>query len=172
MANAKFENTSFSKLARWQEAIKDHPITNLVNSTVPTEQFNLLPDTNKPITTLTNTKIIAKYGISKADLHWHLTHIFHMAPKYIEACSSYFLLHYTATKFKQRMQDGQIVVSDELITKTYNVVYDNCTPALVKNSKCGVMCSFRSAMPEIGIAYNYVIVRLDSEHKGKGTRNA
>lgn len=127
------------------------------------EQLNL-PDTTKPAKSLTLKRIEHKYGATKSSIHWHLINIFHLSPKFVETTDNYFLLHYTGKKFASRMQDGIITVTDEDNSKQYQVQYDECTPAVAKKAHL-LYASFRSAKSEIGIPYNYVIIRVIEESR-------
>lgn len=178
--SAKFSDTIFAKLARDKQVAN---LTELLNSMQPNSVLaqsyshqSDLPNIATSLTThqsmqqlqptkaLTHKRIEKKYGLTKSSIHWHLVHIFHVSPKLREALSSYFILHYTGKQFSTRNIDGIITIADADITKDYLVVYDGCTPVVAKKAHT-VILSFRSALSEIGIPYNYVIVRINEERK-------
>ena len=155
-----FSATSFATYGGKEYGSKEY-VTD--TATAITEQL-ILPSSAPTVKTLTQKKILSKYNATKSTIHWHLVNIFHLSPAYVACCSNYFLLHYTGKKFSQRLVDGTITVTDEVGSKKYAVIYEDCTPVVAKKAHL-LHVSFRSAKDEIGIPYNYAVIRVTEESR-------
>lgn len=89
-----------------------------------------------------------KYGITRQNLHYLMTH-FHTFPHEFKDClSKYYLLYWSAPYFISQLKDGTIN-HDNI---TYNVTYLGCTPENIKLTDGNqIKVSFRAAQIEFNI---------------------
>lgn len=96
------------------------------------------------IRTMSNhTNLIATYGCNRSQLADKMRNNFHIPDEYLGALTDYACVHKTGQELRHDIFDGQIIMP----SKTYNVIYNGCTPYHAKRA-VEVRLSFRAAKPE------------------------
>lgn len=100
-----------------------------------------------------------KFGITRNQVASLLINFWHYPDQYRNTLDQYFVRHWEGSHFDKMIKDGTLIQNEN----SYLVVYQNCTPFSVKNSK-QVKLSFRKPNPEFGLQA-YVLVKIMEESK-------
>lgn len=109
---------------------------------------------------LSAVEIVTKFGITRNQINSLLINQFHYPEQYRNTLEEYFVRHWEGSHFDKMIKDGTLVQGET----SYLVVYQNCSPYVVKNAS-QVKLSFRKPLGTLGLQA-YVLVKLHQDSKG------
>lgn len=114
------------------------------------------------VSTLSTVEALNKFGITRNQIASLLINFWHYPDQYRNTLDQYFVRHWEGSHFDKMIKDGTLVQGEN----SYLVVYQNCTPFSVKNSK-QVKLSFRKPLPDLGLQA-YVLVKTLDQKESNG----
>ena len=114
-----------------------------VNKDTSVIESNYTPQTQS-YTMLSSLDALTKYGVAKSTAVYLRNNHWKISEDYRDIFPTYYLLHWEAKYFLNRMVEGT-VDRDGI---TYGVIYYRCNPAAIKKDRSQLLLSFRELQPE------------------------